>query len=259
MNSSVFAIYLVPRFSRYMWRSGIRGLRRDVQQIIMEFRQGRNGHKTLAEDDENSVAGERLLMSETGSAGALEESNERLNFRETLVLSAEFCLLWFLANYFASACLEYTSVASVTILNSTSSVWTLILGAFFGIEPFTLRKLIGVLASFAGVVLISTVDLSGKADDDTGSFPHKTPAQTAIGDGMAIIGALLYGMYITVMKRRVGNEERVDMRLFFGLVGLLSLLFLWPLFFILHWTGIEPVRYISFFRCFSKSFTDQKM
>jgi solute carrier family 35 protein F5 len=242
-----------------MWRSGVRGLRSDVQQIIMEFRQGRNGHKTIAEDDENSVAGERLLMSEAGSAGALEESNERLNFRETLVLSAEFCLLWFLANYFASACLEYTSVASVTILNSTSSVWTLILGSFFGIEPFTLRKLIGVLASFAGVVLISTVDLSGKADDDTGSFPHKTPAQTAIGDGMAIIGALLYGMYITVMKRRVGNEERVDMRLFFGLVGLLSLLFLWPLFFILHWTGIEPVRHRSFFMCFGISFTDQKM
>lgn len=156
------------------------------------------------------------------------------------MLSLEFYLLWCAANYFASACLEYTSVASVTILTSTSSVWTLVLCAAMAVEPFSLRKLTGVLASLAGVVLVSTVDLAGESDENRGSFPHKTPVQVAVGASMALFSAVIYGMYVTVMKRRVGNEDRVDMRLFFGLVGLFNLTLLWPLFFVLHWTGVEP-------------------
>jgi solute carrier family 35 protein F5 len=158
-------------------------------------------------------------------------------------------MLWFLANYLASACLEYTSVGSVTILTSTSSVWTLVFCAVMGVEGFSVRKLVGVLAGLAGVVLISTVDLSGQSDEGRGSFPHKSPAEMAIGDSMAFVSAIVYGLYVTVMKRRVGNEDRVDMPLFFGLVGLLNLALLWPIFFVLHFTGIETVslRRVSIF------------
>ena len=100
-----------------------------------------------------------------------------------------------------------------------------------------------LLASLAGVVLISTVDLSGHSDKDRGSFPHKSTSEMALGDFMAFLSALLYGLYVTVMKRRVGNEDRVDMQLFFGLVGVFNIMFLWPLFFVLHWSGLETVSY----------------
>jgi solute carrier family 35, member F5 len=83
--------------------------------------------------------------------------------------------------------------------------------------------------------------LSGASNDNRGNFPHKTTAQIAIGDGMALFSAVIYGVYVTVMKRRVGNEDRVNMPLFFGLVGLFNVAFLWPGFFILHFTGIETV------------------
>jgi solute carrier family 35 protein F5 len=152
-------------------------------------------------------------------------------------------MLWFCANYFASACLEYTSVSSVTILTSTSSVWTLVFCAVMRVETFSYRKLVGVLASLMGVVLISTVDLSGMSDEDRGNFPHKSQASIALGDGMAFFSAIIYGLYVTVMKRRVGDEDRVNMPLFFGLVGVLNLLLLWPGFFLLHWTGIEPFEW----------------
>lgn len=175
-----------------------------------------------------------------GGAGA----TDRLDLRDTARLSLEFCMLWFFANYFASACLEYTSVASVTILTSTSSVWTLVLCALLRIEPFSVRKLAGVLASLAGIVLISMVDLSSDNNDgDRGTFPHKSQAQIAIGDAMALVSAVVYGLYVVVMKQRVGNEDRVDMPLFFGLVGCFNIALLWPLFFVLHWTGIEPVSF----------------
>lgn len=193
--------------------------------------------------DEDDETGERLLVDDEAAADVAKpiSAKDKLSFRETSILSLEFCMLWFFANYFASACLEFTSVASVTILTSTSSVWTLVFCAVFRIEPFSLRKLGGVMASLIGIVLISTVDLTGASDEENGSFPDKTTTQIAIGDSMAFFSAVVYGVYVTVMKRRVGDEDKVDMQLFFGMVGVFNLLFLWPLFFALHWTNIEPV------------------
>lgn len=246
----MFAFSLIPMFVRYLAKRGPRGMYRDIVQMWHEHKNQAADAK-LDEADHDYSAGERLLDGDGDAIHHSRGTDEKLSFRETAVLSLEFCMLWFLANYFASACLEYTSVASVTILTSTSSVWTLVFCAVFKVEPFTVRKLIGVMASLVGVVLISTVDLSGQSDENRGSFPHKTPGQIAIGDSMAFISAVVYGMYVTVMKRRVGDEDKVDMRLFFGLVGVFNLLFLWPLFPILHWTGIEPVRFS--FALFSKT------
>ncbi|OPB37373.1 thiamine-repressible mitochondrial transport protein THI74 [Trichoderma guizhouense] len=239
-NTSMFAISLIPMFIRYLLQKGFHGLRSDVRRMWAEHRyQAAPGSPPI--DEEDHLAQERLLVDERDPITPISTpSKEKLSFRETAVLSLEFCMLWFLANYFASACLEYTSVASVTILTSTSSVWTLVFGSMFGVETFSLRKLVGVVASLTGIILISMVDLSGKSDENRGSFPHKTPGQIALGDAMAFLSAVVYGIYVTVMKRRVGDEDKVNMQLFFGLVGVFNLALLWPLFFILHWTGLEP-------------------
>ncbi|EHK26126.1 uncharacterized protein TRIVIDRAFT_63458 [Trichoderma virens Gv29-8] len=241
-NTSMFAISLIPMFIRYLAQKGFHGLRSDVRRMWAEHRfQAAAG--SPPPDEEDHHAQERLLVDEhdpmTPTWSPAEEK-EKLGFRETAVLSFEFCMLWFLANYLASACLQHTSVASVTILTSTSSVWTLVFGSMFSVETFSLRKLVGVVASLTGIILISMVDLSGQSDENRGSFPHKTPGQIALGDSMAFLSAVVYGIYVTVMKRRVGDEDKVNMQLFFGLVGMFNLALLWPLFFILHWTGIEP-------------------
>lgn len=107
------------------------------------------------------------------------------------------------------------------------------------VEKFTIRKLVGVLASMAGIVLISSVDLSGDNDKSRGSFPHKSQKQIALGDALALASAALYGLYTILMKKRIGDEGRVNMPLFFGLVGLFNVLTLWPGFIILHFTGEE--------------------
>ncbi|THC97955.1 hypothetical protein EYZ11_002592 [Aspergillus tanneri] len=176
--------------------------------------------------------------------GRCNESS-KLGLRATAKLSFEFCMLWFLANYFAMACLQYTTVGSTTILTSTSGVWTLIFGAVIGVERFTVRKLVGVVASLVGIILISRVDLSSPETppvDDGGSssiFPTKTPGEIALGDAMAGFSAVMYGVYTIVLKKQVGDESRVNMQLFFGLVGLFNMFLLWPGFIILHLTGIE--------------------
>lgn len=279
INTSIFAISLIPLFVRYYRRHGMQGVRAELVELWVnekgrEYKQGgrARGNSLLGQptvlktsddeehgllsggtedddDDEEQDAERRNSTGGDSATSAMQIQDapgleappaDKLTLRETGLLSLEFCMLWFCANYFASACLEYTSVGSVTILTSTSSVWTLIFCAAMRVESFSARKLAGVLASLAGVVLISSVDLSGKSDEDRGNFPHKSQASIAVGDGMAFFSAIVYGLYVTVMKRRVGDEDRVNMPLFFGLVGLLNLIFLWPGFFLLHWTGVEP-------------------
>lgn len=248
VNTSCFALSLIPLTIRYIMQNGVDALISGALQLWRETRFGLTLLRARDEEarrggalDDDGDARERLLVDDEGSLDLLPPGkDEKLSLSETARLSLEFSMLWFAANYFASACLEYTSVGSVTILTSTSSIWTLIFCALTKVEAFTVRKLVGVLASLVGVVLISSIDLSGANDDNRGNFPHKTTAQIAIGDSMAFFSAIIYGVYVTVMKRRVGNEERVNMPLFFGLVGLFNVLFLWPGFFILHYTGIEP-------------------
>jgi solute carrier family 35 protein F5 len=118
-------------------------------------------------------------------------------------------------------------------------VWTLLFGAVIGVEKFTIRKLLGVIASLAGIALISRLDVSKSDSSDGGSFPDKSSGEIALGDAMAAFSAIMYGVYTIVMKKQVGDESRVNMQLFFGLVGLFNLFLLWPGFAILHFTGIE--------------------
>lgn len=135
-----------------------------------------------------------------------------------------------------------------TINSNIPGVWTLIFGAVIKVEKFTIRKLLGVIASLIGVILISRLDVSktdtsdGNSNNNDGSnitFPDKSPGEIALGDAMAAFSAIMYGVYTIVMKKQVGDESRVNMQLFFGLVGLFNLVLLWPGFFILHWLGIE--------------------
>lgn len=242
INTSIFALSMIPISIKYIIKNG--GISRVRNLAIQEWRVRYHGVERLkSQEEEDVTVGERLLVDDEGSfeAADLPNPNDKLTFLETARFSFEFCMIWFLGNYFASACLEYTSVASTTILTSTSSVWTLVFCAMMRIESFSIRKLLGVLASLTGIILISTVDLSGADNDDNrGNFPHKSQRQIAIGDAMALFSAVVYGFYVVVMKRRIGNEDRVDMPLFFGLVGVFNILLLWPLFPILHFTGIEP-------------------
>ena len=118
-------------------------------------------------------------------------------------------------------------------------VWTLAFGTLLNVEKFSIRKLIGVLASLAGIILISSIDVSADQDKNRGSFPHKSHKQIAIGDVLAFASAVMYGIYTTVMKKKIGDESRADMLMFFGFVGLFNIITLLPGFFVLHFTGIE--------------------
>lgn len=71
-----------------------------------------------------------------------------LTMRETAVEAMKFCFLWFLANYFSNAALQYTNVPSFTIISSMSGFFTLFIGVSVGVEKFTWVKLAALFISY---------------------------------------------------------------------------------------------------------------
>lgn len=145
-----------------------------------------------------------------------------------------FCFVWFLANLSYQEALSDTQVAIVNILSSTSGLFTLILAAVFPSnsgDRFTLSKLLAVILSIGGVVL---VNLSGS---------EKSAGRDTIGSIWSLAGAMFYAVYIVMIKRKVDREDKLDIPMFFGFVGLFNLLLLWPGFFLLHYTGFEDFEF----------------
>lgn len=99
-------------------------------------------------DEEVPSQSENSILSH---AGALVHASELppLSIRETAVLSMEFAVIWFVANWSFVAALAYTSVASGTTLGSTSGFFTLVLGSVLGIDRFSLCKFAAVALRYA--------------------------------------------------------------------------------------------------------------
>lgn len=71
-----------------------------------------------------------------------------MTIRETAREAMNFCLLWFVANYFSNAALQYTNVPSFTIISSMSGFFTLFLGVCVGVEKFAWIKLGALIISY---------------------------------------------------------------------------------------------------------------
>ncbi|KAH3676093.1 hypothetical protein WICMUC_002390 [Wickerhamomyces mucosus] len=217
LNTSIFILYLVPIFKEFVIRSiEIKSLKfEEFERLFMNYNEDSN-----KSDEEISL-------------NSNEQLQNKLSLYETIKLSAQFCIVWYLANLTTNASLSYTSVGSQTILSSTSSFFTLLIGYLANIESFNRIKIIGLIMSFLGVILIT------KIDSDIGGQEARTSLSIFIGNSLALIGALLYGIYTTLLKFRVGDESRINMKVFFGFVGVFNLIFLWPSLIIFDLFGIE--------------------
>ncbi|GAA5970835.1 hypothetical protein JCM11641_004471 [Rhodosporidiobolus odoratus] len=173
-----------------------------------------------------------------------------LTVPETAQLALLFCGLWFCANWAMNAALGYTSVSSTTILTSMSGFFTLAAGACAGVETFTVGKLLSVILSVAGVVIVSLSDSKlptppTSPGDSTPIpstvSPSSTPAYSnpLLGDALALLSAVAYAAYVLLLKVRIRNEDRVSMTLFFGFVGAWCIVLFPPLGWFLHKIGVE--------------------
>jgi len=156
----------------------------------------------------------------------------RLTLGQVLKVSFIFSLLWFMAHLASAEALVDPTMPLVQVLFSSSGLFTLILAAIYpssNLDKFTLSKLVAVLFSIGGSVLVCLPLLE--------SMPSPFPLRSL----WAIAGAFFLSTYVVYFQRQAENEDRLNIPLFLGFVGLFSMLLMWPGFFIARELNAEAV------------------
>ncbi|KZS95880.1 hypothetical protein SISNIDRAFT_483301 [Sistotremastrum niveocremeum HHB9708] len=239
ISTSAFMVYLIPHFIRKWYRRN--------QSPDVESAQEQSESEALLPEQSSLHLSRSIYTPQDSLRKPLHDSLSELpplSDRETAELALVFCIFWFVANWSLNAALGWTSVASSTILSSMSGFFTLGIGRLFRVESFTLLKVAAVITSFCGVVLVSISDHDSTSGTEPPSLSGgRDPTwRPLLGDFLAILSALFYALYVTLLKVRIRSESRIDMQLFFGFVGLFNVLTCWPIGLILHFTGVETLE-----------------
>jgi solute carrier family 35, member F5 len=154
--------------------------------------------------------------------------------KKVFQISLVSALFWFSLNYFYNLGLLYTSLTSSTIISNTSTAWVFLVSISCLLTPqhrakICWKKAAFVLLSIVGIVVITSNDSSDKSSHDW------------LGDIFTMLSAILYALYATYLKVKVGpeEEERFHFSWFFGFIGLVNDVAILPLFWIFNATGIE--------------------
>lgn len=126
-----------------------------------------------------------------------------------------------LAAHFATwvTSLEYTSVASSTVLVTTESLWVPLGAAYLLREQVGARAWLGVAIAFGGSLLLVAGDLG----------ETRFGGNALIGDGLAFAGALAASMYFLAGRRM---RQRHDLLVYAVIVYAFSALFLLAMVFV---------------------------
>ncbi|XP_057523556.1 uncharacterized vacuolar membrane protein YML018C-like [Amaranthus tricolor] len=147
--------------------------------------------------------------------------------------------LWFAVEYLSNAALARTSVASTTVLSSTSGLFTLFIGVLLGEDSLNMAKVVAVFVSMAGVVMTTL----GKtwAADESQLNSSSDGERSLVGDLFGLLSAMSYGLFTVLLKKYAGEEGgKVDVQKLFGYIGFFTLVALWWLVWPLTILGIEP-------------------
>ncbi|XP_022729434.1 uncharacterized vacuolar membrane protein YML018C-like isoform X2 [Durio zibethinus] len=146
--------------------------------------------------------------------------------------------IWFITEYLSTSALANTSVASTTVLTSTSGLFTLFFGALLRQDTINVAKVVAVFISMAGVAM-TTVGKTWASDEKLSVSEIRGHSIT--GDIFGLLSAISYGLFTVLLKKSAGSEgDKVDVQKIFGYIGLFTLLGLWWLVWPLNAVGIEP-------------------
>lgn len=183
--------------------------------------------------------GTPLVSSHKGDVNTLKLHAKELTTRQIAAYGFYIAPIWFVTEYLANAALARTSVASTTVLSSTSALFTLFIGTFLGQDSLNIAKVVAVFVCMAGVAMTTL----GKtwATDESQLAATVNGSRSLVGDLFGLLSAMTYALFSVLLKKFAGEEgERVDLQKLFGYIGLFTLVALWWLVWPLTALGIEP-------------------
>ncbi|KAL5057524.1 hypothetical protein RYX36_029128 [Vicia faba] len=264
--NSLFVVLLpIVEIGRY-FEDSYRGLwfwKSDKSKAHLEQRLGESEQAILLRDDESSRElvvesldvvevrsdGSELILSddvvgglvgqvsliENVDQGGLDEKGRWTRCRVAKV-SLLICPFWFFAQLTFNLSLKYTTVTSNTILSSASSLFTFLVSLAFLGERFTWLKLFSVLLCMGGTIIVSL--------GDSQSGLRTVASNPLLGDIFALSSAGLYAVYITLIRKKLNDDDgksgEASMAQFLGFLGLFNVLLFLPVALILNLTKTEP-------------------
>ncbi|XVF21401.1 hypothetical protein REPUB_Repub12eG0087200 [Reevesia pubescens] len=158
-------------------------------------------------------------------------------------VSLLICPFWFLAQLTFNFSLKYTGVTSNTILSSASSLFTFLVSLAFLGEKFTWVKLVSVILCMAGTIIVSLGDSSNSKNLSV------VASNPVLGDILALLSAALYAVYVTLIRKKLLDDDeksgRASMAQFLGFLGLFNLFIFLPFALILNFTKLESFNTLS--------------
>ncbi|XP_022941432.1 uncharacterized vacuolar membrane protein YML018C-like [Cucurbita moschata] len=178
------------------------------------------------------------LVSKNKDDPCILKQEKELTNKEIAAYGFYIAPIWFVTEYLSNAALARTSVASTTVLSSTSGLFTLFIGAALGQDSLNMVKVVAVFVSMAGVIM-TTLGKTWATDES--QLTASDNEHSLIGDLFGLLSAVSYGLFTVLLKKFAGEEgERVDVQKLFGYIGLFTLVTLWWLVWPLTAMGIEP-------------------
>lgn len=154
------------------------------------------------------------------------------------MLSAKFAILWAAMCYSGNWSLAKTTLSSNMILSSTSSVFTLLMGKLITNHNVSAVKVVGVMASVVGSVIIALHDSSPVSSVRRSSL---------LGDLVALLSAVLYSFYTIALAKCIGKDyRRFSFLSFFGWMGQYGLWLGLPLIVAMQFTGLHTIPMLSY-------------
>ena len=172
----------------------------------------KNATEEILNELSNSKTNEKFIPNSLGDSSDPETKQVSYSQMDVILVAIKIAPAWFLANCLYNYSLLLTSVSSSTIIrffsfrylkdastillffpcSNLAASFTLAFAWFYGLEDVTYLKIGGVVICFVGAVCV------GLQDHNSDGSMH-----TISGDIVALLAAAGYGLYTTMIRRKV--------------------------------------------------------
>mmetsp|Transcript_10847 Transcript_10847/g.24034 ORF Transcript_10847/g.24034 Transcript_10847/m.24034 type:complete len:377 (-) Transcript_10847:307-1437(-) len=228
LSNSLLVIYL-PLWQVWIGLGLVKEPHTDAEEVGNALTEDIFSDQVSVEDSPDSPDSPCSPGSPEGSVAP----KQKYTHYDVLKVAAIVCPLWFMANCLYNYSLLMTSVSSSTIISNLAGTFTLTFSWMAGVESITKGKVLGILACFLGAVCVGLKD---STDDST---------HTVVGDLVALLGALGYGLYTIAIRYQIPDDEGISMQLLLGYVGLLNALFFLPVLLALYYLQLDNLAHLS--------------
>ncbi|OWM71781.1 hypothetical protein CDL15_Pgr005969 [Punica granatum] len=182
----------------------------------------------------SSLEEEKALIYHQKGSEAIVGHDTKMTIKQIAKVASILAPIWFASEYLMNAALARTSVASTTILFSTSGVFTLLIGVISGEDSISIIQVISVVVSIAGVAMTSLGKSSATNESQSTATISRGGGDSLLGNIFALLSAATDGLFAVLLKKFAGEGgDRVDLQKLFGCIGIFCVGSLW-------WLGVEP-------------------